>query len=94
MNAHVSKEQIALLMPNSLSHYADEPRFDDASREGGIFARIAAGLSWIINLPRRQAVLAELAQLSDHELTDIGLNRNELSRVFDPSFARLRSAGN
>ena len=39
---------------------------------------------------RRRAVLDELSALSDRELADIGLNRNELSRVFDPQFAKQR----
>jgi len=37
-------------------------------------------------------VLDELSGLSDHELADIGLARNDLSRVFDPAFAHARRA--
>ena len=40
----------------------------------------------------RQAVINELSSLSDRELADIGLNRYDISRVFDPEFAREHSA--
>ena len=35
-------------------------------------------------------VMAELRDLTDRELADIGLSRGEISRVFDPSFVRRR----
>jgi hypothetical protein len=91
MNARVAKEEIALLMPTSLSRYADEPMLHDEAPQSGLMARLSAALTWVIDLPRRQAVLAELSQLSEHELADIGLSRTDLSRVFDRSFAAQRS---
>jgi uncharacterized protein YjiS (DUF1127 family) len=36
---------------------------------------------------QRQAVLREMQTMSDRELSDIGLSRADLARVFDPSFA-------
>ena len=90
MNARVAKEEMALLMPTSLSHYADEPRFSAETSPSTLFSKLAAVVAWIIDLPRRRAVLAELNELSDHELADIGLNRAELNRVFDPEFAASR----
>jgi uncharacterized protein YjiS (DUF1127 family) len=93
MNARLAKEEIALLMPTTLSHYADEPRIMPDSDKPTFFGRVAGVLAWIADLPRRRSVLAELNELSDHELSDIGLNRSELNRVFDPEFAaeRVRS---
>jgi uncharacterized protein YjiS (DUF1127 family) len=91
MNARVAKEEIALLMPTTLSNYADEPRFGANDTQTGIVSRAAAMVRWVAEFPRRQAVLAELSQLSDHELADIGLARAELGRVFDRSFAAQRS---
>lgn len=91
MNARVAKEEIALLIPTSLSRYADEPMLTNEAQPAGLMARLAAALKWVIDLPRRQAVLAELAQLSEHELADIGLSRSDLGRVFDRSFAAQRS---
>ena len=91
MNARVAKEEIALLMPTTLSHYADEPRLDQQDNRPGLMNRLSAAVAWIADLPRRRSVIAELNELSDHELADIGLNRSELNRVFDPEFAATRS---
>jgi uncharacterized protein YjiS (DUF1127 family) len=35
---------------------------------------------------REQVALAELEMMSDHELMDIGLNRSDLARVFNPAY--------
>jgi uncharacterized protein YjiS (DUF1127 family) len=93
MNARVAKEEIALLMPTSLASYADTPYADTPYAEQAPAApsKFARAVRWLIDLPRRRAVLAELSALSDHELADIGLSRTELSRVFDPDFAARRS---
>ena len=52
-------------------------------------------MAHLASLPQRRAVLDELTLLTDRELADIGLNRSELGRVFDPRFAqsRKRAAG-
>lgn len=91
MNARVAKEEIALLMPSSLSHYTDEPRLSDAAAPSGVFGVVLRAVNWLADLPRRRSVLAELNELSEHELADIGLNRTELTRVFDPEFAAQRA---
>ncbi len=89
MNARVAKEEIALLMPTSLASYADAAHAAPAADAPNLLMRVAR---WIMDLPRHRAVLAELNALSDHELADIGLHRNDLSRVFDAEFAAKRSA--
>jgi uncharacterized protein YjiS (DUF1127 family) len=89
MSGHVAKEEIALLMPERLTHYfQDDPEYLPASTESGrgLFATITSVLNWVIEIPRRRAVLDELGSLSDHELSDIGLSRSELSQVFDRHF--------
>jgi uncharacterized protein YjiS (DUF1127 family) len=91
MNARVAKEEIALLMPTTLSHYADEPRMDATPAAPGLFARLGRIIAWVADMPRRRAVIAELSALNDHELADIGLMRSELNRVFDPNFTARRS---
>lgn len=54
-------------------------------------ARLQAAVAWVVDMPRRRAVIDELAALSDHELADIGLIRSDLKRVFDPAFSGRRS---
>ena len=54
-------------------------------------ARVAGATHWLMDVARRQSVIAELSRLSDHELADIGLTRADLPRVFDPAFARSRA---
>ena len=93
MSAHVAKEEIALQMPNSLSNYfKSEPEYMVVPEAAGtsVFARLGAAVRWIANLPARRSVMDELNALTDHELADIGLTRNELGRVFDPNFAARR----
>ena len=92
MNAPLAKEQIALLMSDSLTYRtpsveAGQTTFRPAT---GLFARIRAALAHLASLPQRRAVLDELSTLTDRELADIGLNRSELGRVFDPRFAQAR----
>ncbi len=86
MNMRVAKEEIALLMPTTLSHYADEPRFVAESTGRSLFSRIKAAITWISEIPARHAVLMELNEMSDRELADIGLQRADLTRVFDVAF--------
>ena len=54
---------------------------------------ISGLLRWIADYPRRRAVIGELQSMSDHELADIGLERAEVARVFDPSFTTRRRIG-
>ena len=89
MNAPLTKEQMPLLMSDSLTYYA--PGIKATPRPAtGLFARLCAAAAHLASLPRRRAVMAELSLLTDRELADIGIDRNELSRVFDPRFAESR----
>lgn len=95
MSGHVAKEEIALLMPERLAHYfQDDPEYMPATSEQGrgVFATIVSAVKWLIEMPRRRAVLDELGSLTDHELTDIGLSRAELGQVFDRDFAGVRNS--
>lgn len=60
-------------------------------RRPGLRAAVARLFRAIADMPRRRAVLDELANLSDRELADVGLSRHDLSRVFDPAFAARRA---
>ena len=95
MNMRVAKEEMALMMPASLSNYSTTLPFqqDDTSSRRSLGEIVGAVVRWVAELPRRRAMLDELASLSDHELSDIGLNRADLPRVFDPAFAAQRNAG-
>lgn len=96
MNAPLAKEQIALLMSDSLTYRTPvvegtDGTFADARQAGsGLLARLRAAIAHLIELPRRRAVLDELSMMSDRELADLGLNRSELGRVFDPRYAESR----
>ena len=85
MNAPLAKEQIALLMSNSLTERDASPSMP---RLAGFKRFAAQAVAALRALPRRRAVLNELATLTDRELADIGLNRAELHRVFDPQFRK------
>ena len=91
MTTHISKEELALMMPGTLYHYFhDEPETVQAApaRKPGIFARMVETVSaW----SRRRSEANELASLSDEQLADIGLSRSELPLVFDPEFAARRN---
>ena len=90
MNAPLSKEQIALLMSDSMtvrSHTLPGTDGTVAEPRPTLLSRLFAALhAWT----ERRAVLAELQNLSDRELVDIGLSRPDLGRVFDQGFARSR----
>ena len=90
MNAPLSKEQIALLMSDSLTlRDVVLPGTDRTVAEPnpGLVARMVASIA---NRMRQHRILGELRMLTDRELADIGLHRADLGRVFDPAFARAR----
>ena len=96
MNAPLAKEQIALLMSDSLTYRSpvvegtDGTTTDPRPAPRSLTQRIGRFISGLLAMRQRRAVLDELSSLNDRELADIGLNRNELARVFDPQFAEAR----
>jgi uncharacterized protein YjiS (DUF1127 family) len=97
MSAHIAKDQLSFSLGDLT--YIDASFDDDAlvprrsvpghpvatwfARQ---FARFAA---W----QRRHAVIQEMAMMTDRELSDIGLSRSDLARVFDPDFAASHARG-
>jgi uncharacterized protein YjiS (DUF1127 family) len=89
MSAPIAKDQLAFQLPNLT--YVDaryeEPNlrtsYAEPRRGFGIWlaTRVAAFRAW----REKQAALAELEGMSEHELADIGLSRADLHRLFDPS---------
>ena len=84
MNAHVAKDGLTFLMP---IQSRETPK---RRRGAGVGTKVSAAVRWFADMGRRRAVLDELGALSDHELADIGLNRGDLPRVFDPAYAQAR----
>ncbi len=87
MTAHVSKEQLGLMLPGTMSHYfQDKPEYLEAPRPG-LFARVFAALSERVG---RQDRIQEVAALSDAQLADIGISRAEVPMIFSSDFAARR----
>jgi uncharacterized protein YjiS (DUF1127 family) len=94
MNAPLNKSELKFVFPDSLSFAPDvEEGYRNAAeaqlaygqtlahRFGDALAKVAAYF-------RRGEVLSELNSMSDRELSDIGLSRGSLPRVFDADFAQ------
>jgi uncharacterized protein YjiS (DUF1127 family) len=102
MSARTADSQFTFKLP-SLSYIdvrGEEPNLrvtaaDSASaRKGGLVAWLSRQVAGFIAWRRSSAAIAELSTMSDHELTDIGLNRTDLYRVFQPEFNQdLRQHG-
>jgi uncharacterized protein YjiS (DUF1127 family) len=91
MNATFARDPMSFVMLASLSEAGiiNRGTIDRTRNEPprpGLTERIASAVKWLVELPRRNAVIQELSVLSDHELADIGLSRAELNRVFEPNF--------
>lgn len=54
---------------------------------------VAFAVQGVKSWASRQTTLSEMETMSDRELSDIGLSRGDLPRVFDPEFAADHSRG-
>jgi uncharacterized protein YjiS (DUF1127 family) len=83
MTAPITKDQLAFSLGN-LSYidatYDEQPAAPLLSPKHPV-------LAWLRQWRQRRQVVSELALMSDRELSDIGLSRADLPRVFDPAFA-------
>jgi uncharacterized protein YjiS (DUF1127 family) len=89
MTAPIGKSQFTFELPN-LSYVdasLEEPNLRSAApapRHQGIVEWLARRVSALVERHRQHVALDELQLMSDHELSDIGLSRSDLARVFDP----------
>ncbi len=96
MSVQTSKQAMAFKLPEMLSYHST---WDDADyepvqppRRRGWADRLASIRRTLGALSHRMAVRQELRSMTDRELADIGLNRYDVGRVFDPEFAREYSS--
>jgi len=90
MSAPTTNDQFSLSLGN-LSYIGAS--YEEAS-PSVIKPRAHRVRAWIAHLcvtaaewHRRRTIMQEMAMMTDRELSDIGLSRSDLSRVFDPTFA-------
>ena len=92
MNTSINKNEFAFKLPEMLSYHST---WDDADYEPGLPRRqagwvsqlVAAPLRIVTRMAQRHRVMNELGRLSDRELSDLGISRSDIPRVFDPEFA-------
>src|ERR1019366_4999639 len=90
MSAPIGKSQFSFELPN-LSYVdasLEEPNLRfvrvSESRPHGLGAWLARRIAAVVAWHQQQVALGELELMTDHELSDIGLSRSDLARVFDP----------
>ena len=100
MSVHTADSRFSFQLP-SLSYIDtqwEEPNLHtattQAARKDGLAAwlsrRVAAFIAW----RRNSAAMSELLSMSDRDLMDIGMNRSDLVRAFDPALNEdLRQRG-
>ncbi len=101
MSAPLAKNDFAFKLASSQSYigpdYDPTPlRAPGASvRPAGwrIAAALASLLRAVTTWFEKQGTLAEMQQMSDRELADIGLTRSDLPRIFDSAFAADHARG-
>jgi uncharacterized protein YjiS (DUF1127 family) len=102
MSAQTANSQFAFQLP-SLSYIDakwEEPNLHTPAaaparaRKAGLAAWLSRQVAGVVARLRDGQAIAELASMSDYELMDIGLNRGDLSRLFQPAFSQdLRQRG-
>ena len=96
MSALMTKDQFTFSLGNASYvdySYDEPPAAVVEAPKGGIGHWLSVAMHAVAEWRRRQAVLQEMAILSDRELADIGLSRTALPRVFDPMFPAEHGRG-
>lgn len=109
MNTHCTKTEAAHPIPAAHSRMADELKAlrQHAAQAHGrttpdpvrgtarsIGMTLGAIVTAIASWPARRAAYARLSALTDRQLTDIGLTRPDIARVFEPGFGSAKLASN
>jgi len=95
MSAPLAKSDFVFKLATSRSYidadYDPAPVAYEQSAPRGVLGQIGSGLAFVVQNVKtwanKQATLSEMHTMSDRELSDIGLNRGDLPRVFDADFA-------
>jgi uncharacterized protein YjiS (DUF1127 family) len=96
MSAPIAKDQFSFSLGN-VSYIG--PAYEDAQtpfvkpRARGVGQWFSAFVAAVGAWRQRQAVLQEMQLMTDRELSDIGLSRADLARVFEPTFAAEHARG-
>jgi len=99
MSAPLAKTDFVFKLATSQTYIDDSydptPNLGAQPAPRGFLRQIADGLAsltqGIRNWADQQTTLSEMAMMSDRELSDIGLSRGDVPRVFDPSFVADRA---
>lgn len=97
MHTRGAKEELAILLPNTMSHALRNGRHvlpEPAAASRSLFDRLGTMIGRIVDLAMRRPVIEDLGTLSAQELADVGLTRAEMPSSFDPaSDTRQQRAG-
>jgi uncharacterized protein YjiS (DUF1127 family) len=93
MSVHTADSQFSFSLP-SLSYIDakwEEPNLRTAAtpsvvRKGGLAAWLSRQAAAFVAWRRDSEAASELYAMSDRELTDIGLSRTDIGRIFEPAF--------
>ncbi|WP_428537686.1 DUF1127 domain-containing protein [Rhodopila sp.] len=102
MSVHTAKSELSFQLP-SMSYIDakwEEPNLRAAAstpgnrRRGGLLAWVSRQVTGMVSWHRENQAAQELSLMSDRELSDIGLSRSDVGRVFQTRFnADLRHRG-
>ena len=101
MSAPLAKNDLVFKLATSQSYidhdYDPSPVAASEPTARGLLRQIGDGLAWLAQgiktWVNRHATLSEMGMMSDRELSDIGLTRADVPRVFDPDFVLDRAKG-
>ncbi len=85
MNAPISSQEIRFLLTDTDTVRQGAGLASDARRAAPPSALLRAAqnaLTWLKEWPSRRAAMTELSGLTDRELADIGLTRQQIPQVF------------